>query len=250
MREEQAVRGAQSVYRTAEILELLLTSPMGLTARDVALQTQLPLSTTHRILMVLCEKKLIRQESNTHNYVAGHMWISEILWGRQLFLHNLCAELPFYLVKEFGYTAYLHCRIGYSYQCLVRAEGEGSVQVFSSYQGEVRYLGDGAGSFGILAFLDKRERNAILKTNLPLFRKNLLRDETDLYIALDDAAVSGYAFGKDFRVAGTSALAMPLRHKSEVIGSLSISGMYDDEWLHQQDAMIASMKAKIAERDL
>lgn len=250
MGENQTVQGAQSIYRTADILELLLASPSGMTARDVAAQTRLPLSTTHRILTVLCEKRLLRQESHSRNYVAGHVWIDDMLWARQLKLYNTFGEIPFLLVKEFGHTAYLHCRLGYAYQCLVRAEGEGSVQVFSSYQGEIRHLGDGAGSFGILAFIGKAERDAILKHNLPLFRERLLRGVDELQAVLEQSATQGYVSAGGFRVAETCALALPICYRNEVLGAISISGLQDERWEKRHDAMLESLRDKIRTREL
>ena len=244
----QTVQGAQSIYRTAEILELLLASPTGMTARDVAAAARLPLSTTHRILTVLCEKRLLRQEVHTRNYVAGQVWMADVLWARQLKMYNNFAEIPFLLVKEFGHTAYLHCRLGYAYQCLVRAEGEGAVQIFSSYQGEIRHLGDGAGSFGMLAFIEKVERDLIVKTNLPLFRERLLRSVEELHEVLELAASRGYVSTGGFRVAGTSAVAVPIRYKNEVVGAISVSGVHDKRWEAQHDSLLERLRERIDAR--
>ena len=55
------VQGAQSIYRTVDILDVLLGSHGGMTAKEVIEVAGLPASTTHRILTVLCERGLVRQ---------------------------------------------------------------------------------------------------------------------------------------------------------------------------------------------
>ena len=56
------VQGAQSIYRTVDILDVLLGSHGGMTAKEVIEVAGLPASTTHRILTVLCERGLVRQD--------------------------------------------------------------------------------------------------------------------------------------------------------------------------------------------
>lgn len=46
------VQGAQSIYRTVDILDVLLGSHGGMTAKEVIEVAGLPASTTHRILTV------------------------------------------------------------------------------------------------------------------------------------------------------------------------------------------------------
>ena len=242
------IKGAQSIYRTVELIELLLKSRDGMSARELAAQADVPFSTTHRILAVLSEKGLVCQDPDSRLYTPGHSWSSNFLWERQHILYNRYGDLPSVIVNEFGYTGYLYSRIGYSYQGVTRAEGFGAVQILSSYQGEIRYLGDGAGSFGILAFLDREEREAILKVNLPLFRKRLLRSEAELRETLDISSRNGYVFGFDFRVAGTAAVAVPIFYQNEVVGALSVSGMHDDVWKQHQNEIVKRMRDRIAER--
>ena len=242
------IQGAQSIYRSTAILETLLRSTNGKAARDIAQSLDLPLSTTHRILAVFCERGLVVQDSNTHLFGPGPLLSSDPFWEYKQKLYSRYADLPQLIVNEFGYTGYLYCRMGYSYQCLSRAEGIGAVQVFSSYQGEVRYLGDGAGSFGILAFLDPEERKNILTANIPFFRDRLLRSEQELIDTIEAAAKNGFGSGRDFRVPGTGALSVPIYHRGLVTGALSVSGMYDEHWRARQADIIARMKTYIQVR--
>lgn len=242
------IKGAQSIYRTVDLIKLLLKSRDGLSARELSERTDVPFSTTHRILTVLCEKGLVQQNPSSRLYTLGYTWISDPLMERHHILYNLYGDIPSIIVREFGYTGYLYGRIGYSYRCITRAEGFGAVQILSSYQGEIRYLGDGAGSFGILAFLDEAEKNAILEANLPLFRDRLLRSEAEMREVLNSSARNGYVFGNDFRVSGTAAVAVPIWYQNEVIGAVSVSGMYDEVWKKNQDFMVSRMQERVTER--
>ena len=179
------VQGAQSIYRTVDILDVLLGSHGGMTAKEVVEVAGLPASTTHRILTVLCERGLVRQDRQTRKYFPGNVWMADCLWALPRMLHNRYYDLVPRLVEEFGYTGYLLCRMGYECLCLARTESTCSVQVFTTRPGESRLLGDGAGTFGILAFLEEEERNQILRANLPLFRQSLLRDAADIAAVLE-----------------------------------------------------------------
>ncbi len=242
------VQGAQSIYRTVDILDVLLGSHGGLTAKEVVEVAGLPASTTHRILTVLCERGLVRQDRQTRKYFPGNVWMADCLWALPRMLHNRYYDLVPRLVEEFGYTGYLLCRMGYECLCLARTESTRSVQVFTTRPGESRLLGDGAGTFGILAFLEEEERNQILRVNLPLFRESLLRDAADIAAELDQARELGYSRGNDFRVAGTASIAVPIRFGDAVVGAVSLTGIHDDAWKTAEGRIAERIKELIAQR--
>lgn len=242
------IAGAQSIYRTIDIIETLFRAQNGLSARDVAKATELSLSTAHRILNVLHERGLVKQEKQTRLYYPGNMWLNSGKWNIPRMLTNRYGDLPFKLVEAFGHTGYLFCRVGYRCLCLERAESLDSVQVFTARPGGLRLLGDGAGTFGILGFLDPEEQEAVLRVTLPEFEDRLLRGEAELLAEIRDARSKGYSFGHDHKVAGTAAVAVPIYHEGEVVGALSLSGIFDDKWREAQGAMIAMMRQEVAAR--
>ena len=105
------VQGAQSIYRTVDILDVLLGSHGGMTAKEVIEVAGLPASTTHRILTVLCERGLVRQDRQTRRYFPGNVWMADCLWELPRMLYNRYYDLLPRLVQEFGYTGYLLCRM-------------------------------------------------------------------------------------------------------------------------------------------
>ena len=242
------VQGAQSIYRTVDILDVLLGSHGGMTAKEVVEVAGLPASTTHRILTVLCERGLVRQDRQTRKYFPGNVWMADCLWALPRMLHNRYYDLVPRLVEEFGSTGYLLCRMGYECLCLARTESTCSVQVFTTRPGESRLLGDGAGTFGILAFLEEEERNQILRANLPLFRQSLLRDAADIAAVLEQARELGYSRGNDFRVVGTASVAVPIRSGNAVVGAISLTGIHDDAWKTAEGRIAERIKELIAQR--
>ena len=242
------VQGAQSIYRTVDILDVLLGSHGGMTAKEVIEVAGLPASTTHRILTVLCERGLVRQDRQTRRYFPGNVWMADCLWELPRMLYNRYYDLLPRLVQEFGYTGYLLCRMGYECLCLARVESSFCVQVFTSRPGESRLLGDGAGTFGILAFLEKEERDQILRTNISLFQENMLRSVSDIEAALDEAVEIGYSRGHNFRVAGTASVAVPIRYGSDIVGTISLAGIYDDAWGKVEGRIASRMKELVAVR--
>lgn len=161
------VQGAQSIYRTVDILDVLLGSHGGMTAKEVIEVAGLPASTTHRILTVLCERGLVRQDRQTRRYFPGNVWMADCLWELPRMLYNRYYDLLPRLVQEFGYTGYLLCRMGYECLCLARVESSFCVQVFTSGPARAAFWATGREHSAYWPFL--RKRNAI-KSSAPISR--------------------------------------------------------------------------------
>ena len=242
------VRGAQSIYRTVDILRILLNFPEGCLAREISERAQLPFSTTHRLLTVLCEKGLIYQDKESRLYYPSLIWSSCSLWQLPKILHRKYGDLPAWIANEFNYTGYLFCRLGYMYVCIERGICNHYIQVFVTAKGERKYLGDGTGSFGILAFLPLEEQKAILKANFPHFKDHLLKSKEEVEEALRLSRQLGYAFGTGFKVQGTASVAIPIRLQGEVVGTIVVAGLYDDMWKAKQAHIVSRIQEVIKQR--
>lgn len=242
------IAGAQSIYRTMDIIETLLRSQRGLSVKEIAGTTGISLPTAHRILNVLRERGFVRQEKATRLYYTGDTWLQPGSGRGTSWLRDRFADLPGKLVERFGDTAYLLCRHGYRCLCLERAESSDSLQVFVARPGSCRLLGDGAETFGILGFLAPEEQDAILRMNLPEFRDTLLRPEEELREEVMAAGDKGFSFGEGFRVAGTVSVAVPIHHEGRVAGTVALSGMYNAAWIKRQPAVVATMLRETALR--
>lgn len=122
------------------------------------------------------------------------------------------------------------------------------MQVFTSLYGESRLLGDGAGTFGLLVFLEAEEQRHILETNLPHFRGNILRDPEAVKESLAEARVRGYSLGWGFRVAGAASVSVPITYAGEVVAAVSLAGVYDERWKDTAERLALRMKEEIARR--
>lgn len=69
---DSAVRGTKSIRRALAVLDLLADHPPGLTLTEVSNKTNIPKSTTHRILSVLKNHTYVRLNSSTDLYMIGH----------------------------------------------------------------------------------------------------------------------------------------------------------------------------------
>lgn len=69
-------RGAVAIYRVADILELLIQYPKGISLSKIAISLGLPKSTVHRLLSTLESRNFIRQDLDTEVYKLGFMTLN------------------------------------------------------------------------------------------------------------------------------------------------------------------------------
>ncbi|MCX4090864.1 IclR family transcriptional regulator [Nocardia sp. alder85J] len=104
--------GAQAVHRTLALLHCFGDSPQELSASDLARRTDLPLSTTHRLLRAMTATGFLEQDPDTARYALGPT-MAEL--GRAAYhrrgLHRAEPELAA-LSQRTGVTADLAVRVG------------------------------------------------------------------------------------------------------------------------------------------
>jgi DNA-binding IclR family transcriptional regulator len=104
--------GAQAVHRTLALLQCFGDSPQELSASDLARRTELPLSTTHRLLRAMTTTGFLEQDPDTARYGLGPT-MAEL--GRAAYhrrgLHRAEPELAA-LAQRTGVTADLAVRVG------------------------------------------------------------------------------------------------------------------------------------------
>ncbi|BCH35167.1 IclR family transcriptional regulator [Mesorhizobium sp. L-8-10] len=161
--------GTQAIRRAAAILRRLgRGGTQGASLADITQAVLLPRSTTHRILKCLVDEGLVRHDTERRRYFVG-----QLTYELGLTVTGSALEVAKWRVavdrvaQRTGVTAYLLSRSGIEAACVLKTEGNSVIRVIPVEVGQRRFLGVGAGATALLAALDEKTRENIIRTIEP-----------------------------------------------------------------------------------
>lgn len=219
----EAAPGAQSVDRAICILELLNDQP-GLSLTEIAKRMQLNTTTAFRLIQTLQSHQMVMRDQDTRRYVIGpgilRLAATSLEGNSYVYAIQPLLEELRDLSKE---SVALHWLAGDQRICLVELPSSHAIRMTSGI-GRNYPLHAGAASKAIIAWLLPERLDELLS------QSDLAgRDLESLLRELSAIRQRGYATSFGETVAGASALAVPvfhrsLRHGEQVTGAINITG--------------------------
>ena len=240
------IKGAQSVYRTLNILKLILQkSEEKISLKDVSERLEIPAPTVHRLLSVLKETNFVSFDAVEKKYYISEECLIAANFDRDQLVRSKYLEFSRQLAEKFGYTTSLYTRKGDDCVCIERVEGTNAIQVFSSRVGEYRPLGLGSCTLGIIAFLEDEELDAIIERNQPQLQDRFVGSFDDLRAFIKISRSLGYGYAHDMSVKGAVGISFPIRMNGEIIGALAVDAVKGSEWEAKQDPIVGYIQSNM-----
>ncbi len=229
-KKKEAPSGTRSVVRAMEILNSFLMVDQHLTLTDVAIHSGLDKATARRFLLTFVELGYVDYDERTKRYCLG------------LKVLELAAALPIRNFREAAYplmarlaekakaTCFLSVIRGNQALCVDRVhDPQQLVQVRHFSVGQFLPLHCGAAPRLLLAHLPEDRREQILAGDLQAMTPYTITDRKRLRAICDDIVRRGWEVCVDDAVVGISAVAVPIRNKSQqVVAALSLGGLSND----------------------
>jgi DNA-binding IclR family transcriptional regulator len=214
----------KSVERSIDVLFVLADRPMTLT--EVSNRATLSKSTTLRLLTTLAYGGLVIKDPLTGNYQlgAGGLRLGYGFVTGQGGFAALAHEPLQKLSEETGETVTVHVRLGNQRICVDEIPGPHGVRYVSPI-GAASPLYLGSAGRVLLAWLPQADLDPLIN-GVPLFTPATgeYLDEAKFRNELDLVRRRGYAMSEGERIAGGTAISVPVSGPSGVIASLSILG--------------------------
>ena len=237
------IKGAQSVYRTLNILKLIIRrGDRKVGAREISEALDIPSSTVHRLLSVLRECGFVSLDAEAKKYHVGKECVIHTRFDREHYIRSRYAELARQVAERFGHTTFLYARRGYDCICVDRVEGTHTIQVFTCRPGDVRPLGLGSGTLAMLAFQEADEIEGVLAHNGPSLVERTLVGMEEIRNFIDISRERGYGYAHGMAIENTVGISLPIRMEGEVIGSLAVDSLKDREWEANLPDMVAFIR--------
>lgn len=160
-----AVQGAQTVSRAAQVLRVVARHPAGVSAAVVARQSGLTRPTAHRLLSSLAAEGFLDADAKRTRWQLGpELVVLGTLAADRYPVVDLARERVRALAQATGESAFLSVRRGRETVCLLREEGSFPVRSFVLTEGVRFPLGVASAGLAILAFASDAEIDAYLGT--------------------------------------------------------------------------------------
>ncbi|BCS96547.1 putative IclR-family regulatory protein [Desulfoluna limicola] len=237
------IQGAQSVYRTLNILKMIIQRGENpTTLKEVSEAMEITTSTAHRLLSVLKESGFILFDPKAKTYTIGADSVIYSGLSMDRYVRTSYGALAGNVARLFGYTASLFVREGDECTCVGMYQGANPIQLAAVRPAEKALLGYGSATMGILAFLDDEEVTAILDRNLPRLQDVLLegKDKVLEYIALSRSV--GYGYAESLLIKGGAGISYPLKHRGKVVGALAVDAVIGKEWETKRPELVRYLK--------
>lgn len=221
--------GAQTVRRALTLLRLVATGQeAGVRMTDLSEMSGLSRPTVHRLLQVLLAEGAVERGAGSRRYRIGpEMLLLGLARTGGVPVRAEADPCLRDLAQSVGDTVFLTVRHGADSVCVARHLGHHPIQVLSIEVGVRRPLGASVSGVVLLASMNEADGLQLIHSNLPrLERLGLTLTEVQQRVEL--ARRDGFAHAPRGVVAGTSALAVPVRDAhDQVVAVVSISALAD-----------------------
>jgi IclR family acetate operon transcriptional repressor len=223
-RNDDGLRGAQSVTRAVRILEALTVSRPALTLVEIAGASGLTPPTAHRLLRALQSHELVVFDGLRRQYSLGPgvMRLSDAITARNDVIRLAPARLQ-QLRDDSGETVALHWRVDHARVCMLEILSVRPLHIASGV-GNAYPLVAGASGKAILAYLPTVDVDEIIRANRSLTK----HERSALEQELGTTRERGYALSAAETVPGASAIAAPiLDANGHAVAAINLTGPID-----------------------
>ncbi|ALX47812.1 IclR family transcriptional regulator [Lentibacillus amyloliquefaciens] len=210
----------QSIDRAMTIIGILLrNSPKNkLTISELAEETDLPVSTLHRILKAMIKHRMIEQDERTKQYGIGNIWLE---YGLLIYdtIDYVSQTRPVLenLMKQLQESVYLYKPMGDESMIIERIDDTSSaIRVYDKIGLRIP-MDTSAANHVMLAFMTPDKRDACVRRLLPE------NDQAAFQNYLEEVREKGYAESDNERIEGTTSIAAPITNlNGDVHGAVGI----------------------------
>ncbi|QKY70170.1 IclR family transcriptional regulator [Lentibacillus sp. CBA3610] len=210
----------QSIDRAMTIIGILLRhSPENkLTISELAGETELPVSTLHRILKAMIKHRMIEQDERTKQYGIGSIWLEYglLIYDTMDYVSQMRPVLE-NLMKELQESVYLYKPMGDESMIIERIDDTSSaIRVYDKIGLRIP-MDISAANHAMLAFMAPDEKDACVRRLLPE------NDQAAFLNYLREVREKGYAESDNERIEGTTSIAAPITSlNGDVYGAVGI----------------------------
>lgn len=212
MNSSTPVRSQQGIQRTMCVLRVIATQGRrGMAFTAIAVASQLPQATLHRLLASLVIEGLVHFDKANRRYYLGHSLHELGLVALPLvrFAEPARAALE-HLAAFTGDTVYLSERVGNETVTTARIDGTFPFKTLALHVGMRRPLGVGAGGLAILAALAPEEAESIVQSNALYLPALASFDGAFLLEAVAQTRARGFAYLDNRATRGMAAVGVAL----------------------------------------
>lgn len=219
----------QTIDRAARLLDALSRCGQdGGMLTEVARQSALGKSTTHRLLSALTDIGFVFQEPATRRYRLGVRLAEMGRSANQQDIGALAQPILQRIAETTGDTAYATIREGGAAVCVGRETGSFPIRTLSLQIGHRRPLGVGSGSLALLAFLPDEEIDTIQRRNLLWLKNYPGFARADLAKLVAETRRYGFSFIDGRVIPGMNAIGVPVFDAAKrPLASLSVAAITD-----------------------
>ncbi len=215
----------QIVRRALGVLGAVSAPPQGKTLTEISQTMDLPMPTTHRLLMTLVEEGYVRRSDESQRYFPGHALIrlASLPLGGASIVEVAQPHLQA-LQEEFGETVFLAELINRRAVCIASVASDRPLHV-QVQPGRDLPLHASAGARALLAFRSDTEAVAILAGHdYRQFTDSTPRDERSVMAHLMEIRGRGYDICEDELDANVWAVAAPiLQSDGRALASITVA---------------------------
>ena len=247
MKENDKVKGVQSIVRAAGILRLVGEfSEQGCSITDASKQTGLHIATAKRIMMALAQEGLLIRNEKTKKYFISYDLY--VLSGKS-YLPRLKNKLHPHLVfvaEQSEDTAFLFVPVGSEALCIDLVEGNYPIRTQTLNVGDRRPLGIGAGALALLASLSADQVDRNIRVNEANYRLHNNRTPNDIKGFVERTQKEGYATSIGNVTKGAASVAVPLLNSmGEAFAAIAVAAVEERMKKARRQKLVKIIKSEI-----
>ena len=214
--------GVQSLHRALDLVEVVAARGGHLTIGEIAVATDLPLPTVHRLLRTLVDRGSMRQMPN-RRYALGFRLVPLGATASSMVGADTEAVLA-RLVDALGETANLAILSGSHAEYVAQVPSRHTMRMFTEVGRQVDLHCTGVGKALLAQLDDVRVRAIVRREGLTRQTEHTLVTEADLLADLAEARARGYALDEQEQEAGVRCVAVPVGPEPMSWMAVSVSG--------------------------
>lgn len=211
--------GASLVARVLDVLGAFDEHHRELTLTEIAERAGLPAATTLRIVRELVGGRALVRDGRVYR-VGRRMWDLGLLSPVETDLRELASPYLQDLHAATRATVHLAIREGESVLYLDRLSGQVSVPVISRVGARLPLYSTGVGK-ALLAYAPPEVVDAVMRSLRPFTRYTVTAPGL-LARELERVRTTGYATTREEMTLGACSIAVPIRHRDEVVAAIGV----------------------------
>ena len=240
--------GVQSLHRALDLVEIVAAGGGHMAIGQIALASEIPLPTIHRLLKTLVERGYMRKLPN-RRYALGSRLLPLGRTAGALLGADAGPALNL-LVADLGETANLAILTEDHAEYVAQAPSPHAMRMFTEVGRRVELHCTGVGK-ALLSRLESRQVSAIVqRVGLPSYTPNTITTETALRTELERIRSAGFAIDEEEQELGVRCVAVPVPGNLLTPMALSVSGplgRVTDQFVDRAVPLLISVAIRLGE---